>query len=123
MTQPVARLKIPKGKKQSLSHARAPRQERQAAHRLGADLVRRSGAGPVKGDVRKKRVFRLECKTTMAKSFSVTREMVEKIENAALGAGEVPAILIEFLGPDGKPQGEVAVVPSWVMDSLSSKKS
>jgi len=115
-------LRIPKGQRQSKSHARAPRQEKQAAHRLGADLVRRSGAGAVKGDVRKKWVLRLECKTTMAKSFSVTRDMVEKIENAALGAGEVPAILIEFLGPEGKPQAEVAVVPRYVLDSLASSK-
>jgi Holliday junction resolvase len=76
----------------------------------------------VKGDVRKKRVLRLECKCTKNKSFSVTREMVEKIENAALGAGEVPAILIEFLGPDGKPLHEVAVVPRYVLDSLASSK-
>jgi Holliday junction resolvase len=88
-------LKLPKGKKQSRSHTRAPRQER---------------------------VLRLECKCTKNKSFSVTREMVEKIENAALGAGEVPAILIEFLGPDGKPLHEVAVVPRYVLDSLASSK-
>lgn len=103
------------------SHFRAPRQEKQAAQRLGGEVVKGSGSGFEKGDVRVKGVMRLEAKCTKNKSFSVTREMISKIEAAALSAGdgEVPAMIIEFLSQDGKPLHEVAVVPTWVLDAIS----
>jgi hypothetical protein len=111
-------LAIPKGKRQSVAHTHAPRQEKQAAKRLGATQVPRSGAGDVKGDVRKMRVMRLECKSTSAKSFTVTRSMIEKIESAALASGELPAMEIEFLSPTGRSEGKVALVPVYVLEMM-----
>lgn len=102
------------------SHFRAPRQEKQLAQRLGARTVKGSGVGAEKGDVRLKGVLRIEAKCTKNKSFSVTREMVEKIENAALGAGEVPAIVIEFLDEKGNPVHELAVVPTYVLEMVAT---
>lgn len=104
----------------SYSHMRAKRQEKQAAKRLNGQRTPGSGNKMVKGDVRARGVLRLECKTTKNASFSVTREMVEKIEAAGLGSNEIPAILIEFNNGAGKKLMEVAVIPSYFLDELTA---
>lgn len=100
------------------SHARAPKQEAELARRIGGRTTRGSGSGNEKGDVRLNRVCRIEAKTTKNKSFSVTREMVEKIETAAVCHGELPALVVEF-NDGGRKTMEVAVVPTWVLDVLA----
>ena len=82
-----------------------------------------SGSKHTKGDVRAVGVVRIEAKTTQHDSFRVTKEMVEKLANAALGSDELPVIVIEFIDRQGKPiKGmEVAVVPSWVLDVITNK--
>jgi len=102
------------------SHKRSKRQEKEIASRIGGRLVARSGAGDVKGDCRVRGVTRIEAKTTKNKSFSVTLEMIEKIEEAAASTGEMPIIVIEF-NKDGKPIKEVAVCPTWVLDSIRAR--
>jgi hypothetical protein len=114
-------MKVRQPKAQRLrsdAHRRAPKQEAEAASRLSAATVRGSGSGWEKGDVRLRGILRLECKTTLAKSFPITREMVAKIEAAALPTGEVPAIEIEFIDPGGKVAARVCVVPSYVLQAL-----
>lgn len=101
------------------SHRRAPKQEEQLAARLKGSRVPGSGAGSMKGDVRAFRVLRVEAKTTKSNSFSVTREMVRKIEEAAASGGELPAIVVEFNDGAGKKQLEVAVVPMYVLDAIA----
>jgi hypothetical protein len=101
------------------SHNRSRKQEKEIATRIGGNITPASGAFAIKGDVRLKGVTRIECKTTMNKSFSVTREIVAKIEDAALSAGELPALVVEFLSPQGHVQSSVAVVPLWVLDTLA----
>lgn len=91
--------------------------ERELALRVGGRLTPASGARDVKGDVRKKGVMRIEAKTTAHKSFSVTLDMVRKIEEAALSGGETPALVVEFTD-NGKPICQVAVVPIYVLDLL-----
>ena len=103
----------------SNSHRRAPKQEASWAARLKGERVAASGAREVKGDVRVKRVLRLEAKTTKNKSFSVTLDMVQKIEAAAISGGELPAIVVEFTDGFGRVLGEVAVVPTYVLDEIS----
>ena len=101
------------------AHHRAPVQEAEWAKRGNGKLTPGSGNKTIKGDVQKYRgVVRLECKTTRNNSFSVTRKTVRKIEESALAHGEVPAIIIEFIGEDGRPQHELAVVPTYVLDML-----
>ncbi|QSY98690.1 hypothetical protein J2J97_31970 (plasmid) [Rhizobium bangladeshense] len=100
------------------AHNRAPFQEREIAKRVGGNVTKASGAQGEKGDARVRGVVRIEAKTTSNKSFSVTREIIEKIEAAALGAGEVPYLEIELLGQDGKPTHRVAVLPVWGIDML-----
>jgi hypothetical protein len=100
------------------AHNRAPFQEREIAKRVGGKVTKASGAQMEKGDARVKGVVRIEAKSTSNKSFSVTREIIDKIEAAALGAGEVPYLEIELLGPDGRPTHRVAVMPTWALDMM-----
>jgi Holliday junction resolvase len=113
-------LKIPKRLQNSKGYRRSPKQERELATRYGGRNTPASGSGDIKGDVRKKGVYRIEAKTTQAKSFSVTREMIDKIETHALSSGELPAIVIEFLDQDGKPEKEVCILPMFVVDILAN---
>lgn len=113
-------MKVPKrlqGVKKK-AHARSPKQETELAKRTGGNKVKGSGCGFAKGDVRLKNKVLIEAKCTEKKSFSVTREMVDKIEDAACGQGELPVIEIEFLGDRPK---KLCVVPSWVLDDLVRK--
>lgn len=105
-----------KGKPVAYRHSK--KQEKREAKRLGGRLTPASGAKATKGDVKVKGVLRLEAKATVNKSFSVTREMVRKIEDAALSSGEMPAIVVEFLEPDGKIAHRIAVVPYYVLDAI-----
>ncbi len=115
----MSKLRKPTDKyKGLLSHKRSGLQEREIAKNLGAKLVPRSGAGKQKGDVRDKGFLRIEAKTTLKKSFSVTRDMYEKIETAAMSHDEVPVIVIEFLDEQGNPESELAVMPTWAIKGV-----
>ncbi len=96
---------------QSPAYWRSRKHEKETAKRLKGRQIVGSGCGPKKGDVYKKGVARIECKTTQNKSFSVTKEMVEKITSAAVASDELPVILVEFLDKNAKREMEVAVVP------------
>lgn len=100
------------------SHKRAPKQEREIANLVKGRLTPRSGAGDVKGDVRLKGVARIECKTTKNKSFSVTLAMIDKLELEATTTGELPIFVIEFIDENGKKIKDLAVCPTYVLDSL-----
>jgi hypothetical protein len=102
----------------TVAHRRSKRQEREVAQALGGKCTPASGALDVKGDVRITSIARVECKTTANKSFSVTREIIQKIEDAAIGSGEVPALVVEFISSNGAPESSVAVVPMWVLQSI-----
>ena len=108
-------------KKGNPSYRRSRKQERELAGRLGGRRTAASGSKDEKGDVRLKGILRLEAKTTKHKSFSVTREMVQQIEQAALSTGEMPVIAIEFINEQGKPICSVAVVPMYVLDLLKEQ--
>lgn len=100
------------------SHRRAPKQEREVASRVGGRITPASGSRDVKGDVRVKKVIRIECKTTKNKSFSVTREMIEKLETAAVLSGEMPVLVVEFNDGKGRKEGELVICPSYVLDTF-----
>lgn len=101
------------------SHRRAPKQEKRLAIRVGGRTTVASGSKHEKGDVRKKRVVRIEAKTTKHRSFSVTTEMIAKIEEAALACDEMPVIVVELNNGDERGRVEVAIVPIYVLDMLS----
>lgn len=92
-------------------------QEAETAKRIGGAVTKASGAQSFeKGDVRIKGVARLELKTTKAKSFSVTADMIDKIEGQALQAGELPVMEIEIDNQGARRN--VYVIPAWAMDDL-----
>jgi hypothetical protein len=113
-------LKVPKSRQfgRAVTHTRAPKQEKSRAATLKGRTVKGSGSGHEKGDVRIEKVIRLECKNTIHKSFSVTQKMIEKIENAALASGELPAIEVEFVDAEGKLKHRVAILPSYALEML-----
>lgn len=100
------------------SHKRAPKQEASLAKRIGGRVTPGSGNGATKGDIRIKGVARIECKCTKNKSFSVTFDMIEKIEAAGAEGAELPIIAIEFIDDTGRVLKSVAVCPMYVLDSL-----
>jgi hypothetical protein len=108
----------PRKPRPSPSHQRAKKQEKETSLRAAAQLTPASGSRDVKGDVRKKRVARIECKTTKHASFSVTLDMVRKLEEAALSTGEMPIFEIEFNNGAGKKIASLVVMPGYALDLL-----
>lgn len=102
----------------SPSHRRAPKQENEIAKLIKGRKTAASGAKDVKGDVRLRKVVRIECKTTKNKSFSVTLDMIETLEEAAVLTGEMPIFIIEFNDGKGRKLKDIAVCPSYVLDTL-----
>jgi hypothetical protein len=107
--------------KQSNAYWRAPKQEKKIASTLKGTNISGSGSGRKKGDVCVKGISRIECKTTQNKSFSITRDMVDKITNAGICSGELPAITVEFIDSKGAPTSGVAVIPMWALEMLILK--
>lgn len=99
----------------SPAHNHAPVQEAKIAKRIGGAVTRGSGNGYVKGDARRPGLVRVESKCTSRKSFSVTREMIEKLEAAVFGADEIPVFDIQMLDEQGKPAHKLLMVPDWAM--------
>ena len=114
-------LRIPKrlaAHGNSIAQKRSSEQEREVAERTKSRLVRGSGNQHVKGDCRKRGVARIECKTTSSKSFSVTLDMLDKLEAAARVSHERPVLVVEFL-KNGKPWRSVCIVDDSLLDELA----
>lgn len=80
----------------SKAHARAPVQEKKLAKTTGGKVTRGSGNQVEKGDVRLRGFARIEAKTTVHASYSVTAKTLQKLNDAVVGAGEVPALVVEL---------------------------
>jgi hypothetical protein len=105
------------GNRQHASVRRSKEQEASTALRMGGRVTKQSGGGIFeKGDVRVKSVVRVESKTTKNKSFSVTAQIIDKIETQALASGEVPVVDVE-IDNAGTPRS-VYVVPQWALDGI-----
>lgn len=111
-------LRLSRKEAVALAARRSPKQEKELAARMGGQRTPQSGAGMIKGDVKCRGVARIEAKATQKASFSITQAMLKKIEDQAMAAGEVPAIVVEFLNAAGKPKGSVAVIPVWALEML-----
>lgn len=111
MRKPVMPLRLTG---QTPSHARAKVQEQQTAKRVGGRLTKASGALNEKGDVRVKGVCRIENKTTKHDSFSVSVELVEKLENSVAGSDEIPIMQVELRGGSVK----FVVIPDLYLDDI-----
>lgn len=105
-------VRAAKKKLQSPAYHHAPKQEYVAAKRIKGYTISGSGSGKTKGDARLPGVIRVEAKATSKASFRVTREMIEKIEAAALGCDEIPVIEIDMLDAKGKVEHRMVVLPA-----------
>lgn len=110
-------IRLPKRMQVHQSQNRAKVQEKATAKRVGGAVVRGSGStAHFKGDVQLKGFVRIESKTTQHKSFSVTAEMLDKIEGHSLQAGEFPVMDIEIDNTGARRS--VYVVPQWALDMI-----
>lgn len=100
------------------SHRRSKKQEASLAKTFGGRITAGSGNKDVKGDVRVKGMVRVEAKTTKNKSFSVSAEMIDKIETAAVNSGEMPVIVIEMTDGFGRVLKSVAILPMYSLQTL-----
>lgn len=107
----------------SASHRRSKKQEKELVGRIGGQRTPASGARDVKGDVRIKGVARIEAKTTKHASFSVSLDMIGKIEDAVTSTDEMPVIIIEFHDGQGRKIKEVAVMPMYSLETLLANQS
>ncbi len=114
----VSEIKQPKQERgQSAAHVRAPRQEKEAAELIRGRTTPGSGAGHQKGDARRRKLVRVECKATTNASFRVTEEVIQKLQAAVFGADEVPVIEVE-INVGKKNWNRFYVVPDVAMDDL-----
>ena len=91
MYRPLSRSHLSKRQRSKIS-------ERELAKNLGGRVQPASGALPVaalKGDVITSR-FLLDDKTTLAKSFSVSEELLTKLEHDAFRARRLAALRVRF---------------------------
>lgn len=93
-------------------------QEKRVADSIGGQTIKGSGRGVIKGDSRKKGFVRVENKCTANKSFSVNKEMIEKIESAALLAGEIPVIQVDLLTKQGSIDCSFLLLPTHALASI-----
>lgn len=89
--------------------------EKRAAKSWKATLTPASGATRSKGDMELAQ-FLVESKATTKKSIGVEYAWLAKIETEALAVGKTPALLVQFLRPDGidLPEGRWVMVPERV---------
>ena len=98
--------RAPSRKTQKISQ----RQERSFAEAHGARTTAGSGSLHEKGDVRQRGQWRCECKTTTKKSFSMKRQVLDKIYGEC-EHGEFPALDVQFTNDAGRVQDRWVAIP------------
>ncbi len=115
----MSSLSIPRSKGGSTSaHRYSGRQEKAAADLIGGRTTPGSGNGYQKGDARRRRLVRIECKCTSHASFRVTREIMDKLQEGVFGSGEVPILQVDMLDFDGEKNDRFYVLSEWAMEDL-----
>lgn len=97
-------------KKQSPAYWRSKKQEKEIGKKLNMRPTSASGSQRQKGDMYDPGIARVECKTTGAKSYSLTRADIDKITNASVPFGQLPAMVIEFINAEGRKEMDVALI-------------
>jgi hypothetical protein len=100
------------------AYLRAPKQEKATTKRLGGRAIPASGARFRKADTEVPNVVRIECKATKHNSFSVTKAMMQTVEEAGLLEGQIPAIQIEFVDGKGNVEYSCYVVKTRDMEHV-----
>jgi hypothetical protein len=85
------------------------KQEQSIAKELNGKVTPASGATPFsKGDVRVNSAFRIECKFTLAETYTLKLDELIKIRNEAVRKLEIPLFQIDFKGTN---KSKYMVVP------------
>jgi hypothetical protein len=101
--------------KVSLSHARSILQEKDVKEKLQACLVRGSGSGHDKMDVKIPKLLRVECKNTLKKSYKLNLEDLTKMYKS-VKVDEVPFMQIDFIDDDSNTLGRFIVTGYEVLE-------
>lgn len=108
----IRNLQVMKQISAKTTRRRSQRQERELAEDTGGRVQKGSGSLPwAKSDVTK--VFgryRAECKFTRARSFTVTRTILDKIRSEC-DFNEVPLLDVSFVSPMGKTEERWVCIP------------
>ena len=103
----------------SISHDYARQQEVDAAKAYGGYTTSKSGAGDVKGDVRVKGKYRIECKCTTKGSYALNYKYLENFIEQATSLGEDPILQVHFIDEMGiKKRGYVVMPEEFVKGKL-----
>ncbi len=87
------------------------KQEQEIAEDIGGTAQKGSGNQPgYKGDVRKRGKYRIEAKLTEAKSYTIKREILDKIRSECAGL-EKPAVVIDFVDRNQTTEDRWVVIP------------
>ena len=121
MTNPFLKRMAAQGKTE---HGRTS--EVRLSKGLAARLQPGSGSQVgAKGDMRLKRLkssYRIEAKSTKNLTMNLELAWLTKIAHEAAGAGEIPALTVSFVTPEGKPQtprnAEWVMMPRWAFEEL-----
>jgi hypothetical protein len=106
------------------AYNRSKFQEKETKERLiGGRAIPASGAKFRKADVEVIDLARIECKATGAKSFSVTREMIRKVEEAGMLSNQIPYIEIEFVNLKGQATDSACVLTRHALTALLNRVS
>ncbi|ANO57623.1 hypothetical protein [Vibrio phage vB_VhaS-a] len=98
--------------------------EKRVASKMGSRLTIGSGAKDGQksdatldaGDYK----FRIESKATKNKSFSVKKEILDKIRHEALDTGRIPALTVSFTNELGEALqgGDFVMIPMWLFNEV-----
>jgi len=109
---------VPKKQRSDPAKTYSKKQEKNIAKKIGGFVTPGSGSGKIKGDVIKRGVVRVEAKSTAKKSFSITRDMINKIEEYSVPQGEIPCVVVDFIDRAGCVLDSVSVIPTQSLMTL-----
>jgi hypothetical protein len=103
----------------SIAHDYARLQEIEAAKTYNGWTTPNSGAGNIKGDVRVRGKFRIECKCTLNNSYGLKYDYLENFLEQAASLGEDPVMQLHFINDNGtKKRGYIIVPEEYIKDYL-----
>lgn len=97
--------------------------EKRAGKRNDAEVHRGSGAvDGYKGDLTKGQ-FKIESKSTTARSLSVKKEWLDKITREAIAVGKDPALMVQFVDARGRPDrnGVWVMFPEYLWKEMADE--
>lgn len=105
-----------------LAQSRSGLQEKNLVDKLNAVLVRGSGRGKDKGDVKIKDILKVECKNTKKIGFTITSEMLDKMRQMC-NVNEVGFMQIDFIDADSFTIDQCVITDMSVLEEYAALKA